>query len=59
MFTGVLLTIVDVMWALDSYSHQEKISSYLSQLQDLDPLRTKYYADMSKFQAGFEVILNS
>ncbi|XP_037796273.1 geranylgeranyl transferase type-2 subunit alpha-like [Penaeus monodon] len=42
----VLLTIVDVMWALDSYSHQEKISSYLSQLQDLDPLRTKYYADM-------------
>ncbi|XP_045610595.1 geranylgeranyl transferase type-2 subunit alpha [Procambarus clarkii] len=42
----VLLTLVDVMWALDSHTHQKKIHSYLSQLQELDPLRSKYYLDM-------------
>ncbi|XP_042216666.1 geranylgeranyl transferase type-2 subunit alpha-like isoform X3 [Homarus americanus] len=42
----VLLTLVDVMWALDCHTHQKKIHSYLSQLQELDVLRNKYYADM-------------
>lgn len=42
----VLLTLVDVMWALDSRTHHEEIDNYLSQLQKLDPLRSKYYADM-------------
>lgn len=46
--SGVLLTLVDVMWALDSRTHHEEIDHYLSQLQKLDPLRSKYYADMSK-----------
>lgn len=42
----VLLTLVDVMWALDSHTHQKKIHSYLSQLEELDPLRSTYYLDM-------------
>lgn len=42
----VLLTLVDILWALDARNYQSKIKNYLSQLQALDPLRSKYYADM-------------
>lgn len=46
--TGVLLTLVDVLWALDSRTHLATILHYLAQLQTLDPLRYNYYADMSE-----------
>lgn len=42
----VLLTLVDVLWALDSRAHLATILHYLAQLQTLDPLRYNYYADM-------------
>ncbi|KAK4321731.1 hypothetical protein Pmani_007472 [Petrolisthes manimaculis] len=41
----VLITLVDVLWALDPRSHQRRIHHHLSQLQHLDPLRATYYGD--------------
>ncbi|KAK7086553.1 hypothetical protein SK128_010526 [Halocaridina rubra] len=42
----VLLTLVDILWALDARNYLEKIKQYLAQLQSLDPLRSSYYSDM-------------
>uniref|UniRef100_A0A0P4WBN3 Geranylgeranyl transferase type-2 subunit alpha n=1 Tax=Scylla olivacea TaxID=85551 RepID=A0A0P4WBN3_SCYOL len=42
----VMLTLVHVLWALDSRAHLPAILHYLAQLQTLDPLRHNYYADM-------------
>ncbi|XP_066958376.1 geranylgeranyl transferase type-2 subunit alpha [Macrobrachium rosenbergii] len=42
----VLLTLVDILWALDARNYQDKIRSYLSQLEALDSLRANYYTDM-------------
>ena len=43
-----MLTLVHVLWALDSRAHLSAILHYLAQLQTLDPLRHNYYADMSE-----------
>ncbi|XP_068245709.1 geranylgeranyl transferase type-2 subunit alpha [Palaemon carinicauda] len=42
----VLLTLVDILWALDARNYQDKIKGYLSQLEALDSLRANYYNDM-------------
>ncbi|CAL4142684.1 unnamed protein product, partial [Meganyctiphanes norvegica] len=42
----VLLTIVDVMWTLDTTNYSTEITNYLNQLQELDPLRKNYYLDV-------------
>ena len=42
----VLLTLVDVLWAIDFSSYSDVIGGYLSQLENLDPIRKNYYCDI-------------
>ena len=41
-----LLTIVSLMWAIDSIKHENSILNHVQKLQLLDPSRTNYYNDL-------------
>ena len=46
--SGVLLTMISLMHALDPLAHCTEINLYLNKLIDIDPLRANYYADLRK-----------
>ena len=40
--------MISLMHALDPLTHCAEMTSYLSKLISIDPLRTNYYADLRK-----------
>jgi len=48
MRSGVLLTMISLMHALDPVFHLSEMISYLNKLVSIDPLRANYYADLRK-----------
>ena len=46
---GVLLTIISLMRALDPLKYEVQTMDYVEKLIAVDPMRTNYYRDISKF----------
>ena len=48
LFAGAILTVVQLMKALDSTRYATEINNNLEKLQNIDPKRERYYNDFGK-----------